>query len=457
MAKRKSKARGPTVTYFDPDGDTRLVLNEGEADEKTFVVSWKTVSAFCDSWDRMLNPDGHPGDASHKCLISLPDDDWRGLQIILNIAHQNFDRVPQDISFRDLVAVAVLTEKYGATRLVPPWTKKWLRQWRKRANQSGYEEWLYVAWAFGQDRAFKTGTKRLVLEYGGLLDGTMLKSDEETIDLIVNPRHFPPGIIESIHFVRDMILDSILEDVYEVLNQYVLPTCQVGGPAGRACNAMVCGSLFSQLRKLGLWPDKITARKTLWSPKELVQKLRAVKVMTPSKEYKIVGDSEDHSSCAPIQQKFREIIDMWYNSEVAESAVREHHIGHMRRKREELLGINSSNGRKRKWGESFEQLAQEESSAAGEANVAQMDQEVDEQEGEESTGDDQYGEDESSNEVIKEEDENSNEVIKEEDGHNGEYWSFSEYSRSPVGDDDRDGGSQEDNLMYVKKEDEEDY
>ncbi|OMP84904.1 hypothetical protein BK809_0000656 [Diplodia seriata] len=184
----------PSVTYFDPNGDTRLLFNEGKPDEKIFVVSYKTMSLVCDSWDRMLNPNGPFREATQDGPISLPDDDWKGFEILMNIAHLHFKRVPRRINFQLLLSIAVLTEKYGATKIVRPWSREWLKYNKKVVDKPGHEEWLWIAWAFGQDQIFERLAKKLVLEVGAIPVGRLTNSAGVVLDANDTGPHFPPGI-----------------------------------------------------------------------------------------------------------------------------------------------------------------------------------------------------------------------------------------------------------------------
>ncbi|KAK0609256.1 hypothetical protein DIS24_g12375 [Lasiodiplodia hormozganensis] len=194
-----SRTREPSVTYFDPNGDTRLLLKQpnGSPDKKIFVVSYKTMCLVCDSWDRILNPTGYSRETRHGHTISLPHDDWKALEIILNIAHLQFDLVPRKIDFHLLLEVAVLTEKYGATKIVRPWYRKWMKHNRKLGTEPGHEEWLWITWAFGEDQKFEKLAMKLVLELEKLPDGRFARTSEVVLDPNDPQSHFPPVKAES--------------------------------------------------------------------------------------------------------------------------------------------------------------------------------------------------------------------------------------------------------------------
>ncbi|KAF4534770.1 Nuclear pore protein [Lasiodiplodia theobromae] len=214
-----SRTREPSVTYFDPNGDTRLLLKQanGSPDKKTFVVSYKTMCLVCDSWDRILNPTGYSRETRHGHTISLPHDDWKALEIILNIAHLQFDLVPRKIDFHLLLEVAVLTEKYGATKIVRPWYRKWMKHNRKLGTEPGHEEWLWITWAFGEDQKFEKLTMKLVLELEKLPDGRFARTSEVVLDPNDPERHFPP---ESIFETREWIINYLLREVDNELCKY---------------------------------------------------------------------------------------------------------------------------------------------------------------------------------------------------------------------------------------------
>lgn len=192
-----SSTQEPSITYFDPNGDTRLLLREGKhsPNKKIFVVSYKAMCLVCESWDRIFNPTGHSRETTQGDTISLPHDDWKALEIISNIAHLHSDRVPRKIDFQLLLEVAVLTEKYGATKAVRPWYQEWMENNRKLATGPGYEEWLWIAWAFGEDQIFKRLTMQLVLNLEKLPDGRFAHTPLAVLKPKDPRRHFPPGTL----------------------------------------------------------------------------------------------------------------------------------------------------------------------------------------------------------------------------------------------------------------------
>lgn len=141
-------------------------------------------------------PNGHFSEARQEYgrEIPLPDESG-GLKILLNIAHLNFDWVPQELVFEDLLAVAVLTENYGTTKLVRPWVKKWLQSNASLVDEPEYEEWVWIARAFGESEVFEKLSRRLALERSVNQGGKFVTPQDKALDPAGLTDHFPAGIM----------------------------------------------------------------------------------------------------------------------------------------------------------------------------------------------------------------------------------------------------------------------
>jgi hypothetical protein len=153
-------SKATKTIYFHRHGDVRFLV-----DDTYLVVSSKTMTLISDPWKAMLGPDGsfieaQPGNDK---AIPLPEDDLQALTTLLHIAHLQFTKVPQHLEFEELLAIALLTDKYQATQIVAPWLKYWLESLNETICKNGYEEWLWIAWEFGLDDIFLRVANRLVL------------------------------------------------------------------------------------------------------------------------------------------------------------------------------------------------------------------------------------------------------------------------------------------------------
>ncbi|KAL0257920.1 hypothetical protein SLS55_007088 [Diplodia seriata] len=110
----------PSTIFFDPQGDTRLLVKVDEVD-KVLVVCARVMCLVCDAWKCLLSPDGSFKEAQPTAdgmrEVDLPEDDGNALAILLNITHLRFDE--RQLPFLNCwLALSVLTDKYGATKLV---------------------------------------------------------------------------------------------------------------------------------------------------------------------------------------------------------------------------------------------------------------------------------------------------------------------------------------------------
>lgn len=179
----------PPSVVFTSEGDTRLLV-KADGVNKVFVVSSQVMRLACDAWSRMLAPDGYFKEAQPTAdgmkEVELPDDEGEALDILLNIAHLRFDKVPRTLDFQNLLDVAVLTDKYGITKLVEPWVHKWLENAKETFNIRSHEQWLWIAWEFGDAETFNQVCEHLVKTIWVPFQSTF----RPRLDGV-----FPPGIV----------------------------------------------------------------------------------------------------------------------------------------------------------------------------------------------------------------------------------------------------------------------
>jgi hypothetical protein len=96
--------------------------------------------------------------------LSLTDDYPRALMIVLLALHCRSGMVPVDLTFRNLVELAVVCDKYDCREELLPWVDIWAAAWKPRILTSGFEEWLFIAWVFGIKKGFEELLKDIILE-----------------------------------------------------------------------------------------------------------------------------------------------------------------------------------------------------------------------------------------------------------------------------------------------------
>ena len=178
------------TTYVDSSGDLTLLVQAG-GKRKTFVVSSKAMCLASPVWHAMFDPKSHFKEANlGNKEASLEDDDPEALLLLLNIAHLQFLKVPQSLTFDQLLKVSILCDKYDVVTLVRPWLLRWLDKLKHLSNSPGYEEWLFIAWVFGDASTFTSIALRLVLEIKDVLFGRYVTGTGVPLG-----KNLPPGIL----------------------------------------------------------------------------------------------------------------------------------------------------------------------------------------------------------------------------------------------------------------------
>lgn len=175
-------------TVVDEDGDL-LVLARGAQPERAFLVSSKAFGFVCNPWNAMLKYRDTLGPQGLGHL-DLEDDDPLGLDIIFNIAHLRFNEVPVKLTFDQLLALSILTDKYQATLIVRPWIKAWIAELECLESQPSHHKFLCIAWEFGLLKQFGKIAEQLVINAKINKTGVFVDEDDylETVPM-------PPGIV----------------------------------------------------------------------------------------------------------------------------------------------------------------------------------------------------------------------------------------------------------------------
>ncbi|KAF2966505.1 hypothetical protein GQX73_g7044 [Xylaria multiplex] len=166
------------MSLLDPNGD--LCLQVGESPVTSFVVCSKTLARTSDFWNKLLNGEFRESgkhrsqDIGSNWTVEFPEDDPRSMELLLNIIHGRFDKVPSYESVMDiqyLYNVSVLTDKYAMTHVLRPWAPGWLRrsmsflgEWSGLSLREQYcHEWLWISWEFGDTANFEKVANFLLL------------------------------------------------------------------------------------------------------------------------------------------------------------------------------------------------------------------------------------------------------------------------------------------------------
>ena len=162
-----------TDSTLDVDGDVRLIVSSADNNQKNFLVSSAALRMASVKWRALLNSMNSQSPAE----IEFSDDDLCTIEIILQIAHLRFDNLPTSLDFTDLLNLAITCHKYEVVGLVGPFLRSWAWPWSPVFQESGYEQWLFIAWVFGYQDTFETLTDHLAATTRSNSEGDCLTPD----------------------------------------------------------------------------------------------------------------------------------------------------------------------------------------------------------------------------------------------------------------------------------------
>jgi len=160
-----------TTVNVDPSGDIRLIAECEDPKTKNtnpreFVVSTQVMCLASPVWGAMFSPTGHWAKQHHtEEAFQMIEDEPNALLILLDIAHLNYDRIPPSISFPTLLQLSILCDKYDTVKLVRRHITEWItavKAFKPICNPES-EEWLFIAWVFGDQAIYGSLSKDLVL------------------------------------------------------------------------------------------------------------------------------------------------------------------------------------------------------------------------------------------------------------------------------------------------------
>ncbi|SCO19539.1 uncharacterized protein FFB20_15709 [Fusarium fujikuroi] len=153
-----------TVVDIASDGDLILIVRP----EKTKLRVHSTLlKAASKPFSVMLGPDWKEGHNMHNqhrpSELPLPDDNDTALKIICSIIHHQNEKVPQTLAASDILAIAVVADKYLYTNALKFASETWLQTFGSKP----YNLMLLTtsAYLFRNAQAFSKITRALVLKY----------------------------------------------------------------------------------------------------------------------------------------------------------------------------------------------------------------------------------------------------------------------------------------------------
>lgn len=177
----------PLMVTMDPDGDLTLRVGADTAAKTTdFRVCSATLrrnspvfkAMFYGTWTESKPPK----DSESQWVVSLPDDDPSGLQVILDIVHGNFDKVQITSGSLDLYQIVVAADKYDMFRCLRPWAAEWRKEVAENLNGFFQSSFVHVAWELGDESSYITGLKSLAMRSCLVLEHSESTTSEDVTD-----------------------------------------------------------------------------------------------------------------------------------------------------------------------------------------------------------------------------------------------------------------------------------
>ncbi|KAI5860902.1 hypothetical protein GGS23DRAFT_579437 [Durotheca rogersii] len=295
-------AAKPQRVVVDPNGE--LCLTVGGENAVAFVVCAKTLARaspvlrtlLYGGFAESVQPDRSSGE---EWTVELPEDNPGLMEILLNIMHCLFDRVPLSLDAKsdvgppqtdrpalrgylrpvELYSLTVLTDKYDLTRILRPWVRSWMDgvadagppkdslAWRGELDM---DQAAWVSWELGDKNMFKRTLKFMILNCAIDPEGRLLCYRVSSLfsRALFSDSLEPPDISDLVKRSRLAAIENMLKpirDVLECLMQGTTSTkrlcSQARGSRGFVddsqkidCEITMLGAVIRSLTSHDMWP-----------------------------------------------------------------------------------------------------------------------------------------------------------------------------------------------------------
>jgi hypothetical protein len=168
---KKRKMTDPKLETIDIDKmhDLNLIVGApgSSGGQKAFRINKGSFRSACDAWATMLNG---KWSESNMPEIRFPDDSPFAFEIVLRVAHWQFNLLPAEMAQKELVELATLSDKYDLRRLFRAAfdQKQWLQPYKGDGTtwpaDTNLQEFTFITQAVGFEADFKYLVSRLAAE-----------------------------------------------------------------------------------------------------------------------------------------------------------------------------------------------------------------------------------------------------------------------------------------------------
>jgi hypothetical protein len=221
-------------------GDIEITLKTATI-HAAYLVSSHQLRTNSPVFRDLLGPDSEFGAYTRNCQVHSgltvntaeryrlevkKDLDPAAFAAVLYIFHAGGKHLSGSIPFAGLVKVAVVCDYYNCSAALGPWYGKWVDHWKTYIVDRGYEDWLLIAWVFGEYQIFQTLTKNL--SERGIMENNefLIVSSEEPRVVERLSEHIPPVIIGMCARLKIVLSNYI--DGYGLMDRFNDSTTKQG-------------------------------------------------------------------------------------------------------------------------------------------------------------------------------------------------------------------------------------
>lgn len=142
---------------IDPRGDVVLICGKGSETTKLRVSS-PFITFRSDVMKAMMGPhfkEGHTLAATSRIEIQLPDDDGQAMKTICCVLHQRNSLVPDKLTPREILKVAILVDKYNWCEALKVNVWFWVNQHLETAGNADRCNLLLVSYLLQNSELFQ--------------------------------------------------------------------------------------------------------------------------------------------------------------------------------------------------------------------------------------------------------------------------------------------------------------
>ncbi|KAI9651630.1 MAG: hypothetical protein M1831_000563 [Alyxoria varia] len=255
----RTKELPVTHTVVDPEGDLTLVVGAsaaGSRGARSIRVSRSAMRRTCRPFHSMLDPTKWRESQGDE--VKLPEDSPEAVEIVANIAHTNFKKVPETVVPHTLLQLAILCDKYDLYNTFKPFLDSWLLFTPSSTFLDAADK-LFIYYTFKRSGPFYTDAIGVVksLEirvFGGgiYLGGNFQKPigvDGDNTRLYLNP--MLTKLIAARQYVVELLKGILTEQKHRIDG---VNGCKASDEHTFQCNLLLSGSFQNSLQKGSIDP-----------------------------------------------------------------------------------------------------------------------------------------------------------------------------------------------------------